>query len=64
MPNPFDPYAEKRKQSPGEAEVVAGSYLVDLFRVLGVRMPYNRDVASVQRVGELLKRRWRGFFLK
>ena len=54
-----NPYLEPRKPSPGEKEVATGSLLVELFRLLGIRMVYQKDVDAVQRVGELVKRWWR-----
>lgn len=62
MPSFTNPYEEERKPSPGEKEVVAGSYLVGVFRILGIRMPYKKDVDAVSRTGELVRRWFRGAF--
>ncbi len=51
MPDFENPYLEPRKPSPGEKEVATGSLLVELFRLLGIRMIYQKDVDAVQRVG-------------
>jgi hypothetical protein len=53
-----NPYLEPRVKSQGEREVEAGGNFVKLFVLLKIKMPYQRDVQSVERVGQLLVRRW------
>lgn len=55
FPNPFK---DERKKSKGEKEVEAGGNLVKIFRLLGIRMPYQADVVAVERVGQLIVRRY------
>ena len=62
MPGFENPYKKTVKKAPGMAEVEAGNTLVQIFRFLGVRMPYTKDVRAVERVGALLRRRWRTLF--
>ena len=53
-----NPYREKREQSQGEKEVLAGEYLLILFRFLRITMPFQSDVQAVKRVGVLLQRKY------
>lgn len=59
-----NPYLEERTKSKGEIEIEHGSYLLDFFRLLKVPMPNKDDTAAVERVGQLLTRRfpWLSYF--
>lgn len=59
-----NPFREDREQSPGEAEVETGGWLVKGFRLFRVRMYTQADVRAVQRTGELLARWARQFVQK
>jgi hypothetical protein len=62
MPEIKNPYKKTVKKAPGQVEVEAGSFLVQAFRLLGVRMWNKADVRAVERTGVLLRRRWRTLF--
>ena len=55
FPNPF---REEREPSKGEQEVVAGEYLLTLFRFLRIPIPRKADVAAIKRTGALLQRKY------
>lgn len=64
MPAFENPFQRPIKKPPAQAEAEAGNYLVTVFRLAGVAMPYKRDVQAVARAGELLRRRWRNLTLR
>lgn len=55
-------YKYEPKPAPGNAEIIAGNYLVMIFRALRVSMPLEGDVRAVERTGELMRRWWKNTF--